>query len=558
MPIVATDHSLRLRISGRDYGIAWIWLVLLAAAALRLLSYQGLRGADDINYLWHAREIALGTYQLHAHPFMNRYGLLLPEALLYLVFGARMWALTLYPFGLGLVLVYLTCRLGLRLTGKEPVGLLAALLVAALPIAVDESTNIVTDLPSAVFITLSLLLVFSAADLAGRRRKLYLFLSGLSLGWAYLCKEQTVVVFPVFAVFFMGEAVKDWRKAWSWWALALGAVIIPSIESLYYYHAAGNALLRYTGVDTSCNVAPWYAREVIAQGLLARRLYLDLIQGLLTRVREFGNFFPLAAAGTAWAFTTEDKRPRLVAVWLWLYLLCFNFISTSVTEYLPLLVVPRYLLPAVAPAAVLAGGLLYEMMVAVRTMTVSRAAWAGSVALLAAAMITVGFQQILHQFIFLALSALAFTAVALGRRGAARGAPGRGWKAAPVALLVWQLIMIVYVLLTPHPVRPFTRMDAKVLKIVNQEPGLPVYADQNSVMIFQFLDRFSRPDRFLDYSGLKEAPAHGFLWKQDHRIALLKKNGVSVPDFVLHPDAGWKIIMKRSFKDEDYILYKIE
>jgi 4-amino-4-deoxy-L-arabinose transferase-like glycosyltransferase len=550
------QNAFRVRVVAAYNHRRGIYLILLLALVLSLVEYKGVRGGDDLCYVTHAREMALGTYQVTAHPFWNRVGLLFPEAALYHWFGPRAFPLTFYPLLMGLGLVYLTYLLGRLATGKEPPALLAAALVATLPCAVEQSTSILSDLPSAFFITLSLLLTLYSSEWTGRRRRWGLFFAGLSLGWAYLCKEQAVIILPVFLVLFFREVKRDRRRVWTWSALALGGMIFPVLEALFYYSAVGDPFFRYTGVDTSHNVTPWYVREVIANGELGKRLTLDLLNRMVTRYREFGVFFPLAGAGTVWAIFAPEVRARLLAVWLWLFLLSFNFISTSVTEYLPLLVVSRYLLPAVPPAAVLVAGLFIGMGDDLRQGSVSGPVWKGAWALLLVAVFAAIYQSILFQFLFVAFSALIVWPLLRLRSGKD---PGPGWRRAPAVLLSFQLLMIVFVFLTPHPVRPFSRLDARVLRETREDPDLPIYTDPHSVAMLTFLDGYRRPERFVDFYTLKnQAPTRGYLWRQDHFIGLINRDNITSPSFVSSPAPGWRVIFKKSYQDEKYILYRLD
>jgi len=549
-----TAEALVLSLAGREFRVRWIYLVLAAGSLLRLLAYEGIRSGDDINYLTHAREMAVGTYQLTAHTFWNRWGLLLPEALVFYLFGPRAFVLTLYPLVLGVALIYLTYLLCRLVAGKDAVGLLAALLVATLPLAVNESSIIVTDLPCAAFITLGLLLVYYCFEMAGRRRALLMFISGLCLGWAYLTKEQAVIIFPVYFIFTLRDLIRDYKLIWSWCVFGLGALIFPVGEAIYCYAAAGDPFFRYAGVESALST-PFYVREVIDQGMLGKRLWVDLVDRLVTRTGEFGLIFPLAAAGTAWAVTVGTGRLRMTAVWLWLFLLTFNFMSASVSEYLPLLVVPRYLLPGVAPAAVLAGGLIYEVAVGLRTGAVSTGAWRGSIVLLAASIFSMIYNSVLVQFIFFALALTILVCLFRQRRGLP---VGKGWRHAPAALLVLQTGLVFYVLLTPHPVRPYGKLDVQALAIADDSPELVVYSDPESIRMLKFLDGFKAPERFVDFLETNgDAPREGYLWRQDHRIKVFAKNNIPPPAWVSSPSPEWKILFERSHKKEKYVLYRL-
>jgi 4-amino-4-deoxy-L-arabinose transferase-like glycosyltransferase len=539
--------------------VRYLYLALGIGILLRIADYQVLGGGDDLGYLEISRALASGTYKFSGFTFNNRWGLVLPEAGLFWLFGFRYPLLVLYPLGLGLLQIYLAYRFVRLAGGKEAAGALAALVVATLPLSVRHSTLILSDLPSGVFGALSFYLVLRGRELAGRRRSLYFLLAGLSLGWSYECKEMAVITFPALAVFFLWDVAPAPRRVWPWVALGLGALLSPGLEGLYSYLASGDPLLRFHGVDESvhyynscCTSLP-----MMQEGRYFERFAVMMPDHIFTRFWEYSALFHLAVAGSVWAVSSRNTMLRLVTVWLWLSLLTLNFISSSLTDYIPVLIISRYFPPFVTPAAVLAAGFLHDLYRSLRDGEFSRPVFHGCLALLA---LTIGlsiYNPITFQFVLLILAIIVVVCQYHLRRG--RTLPPN-WRWAAWILAAWQVGLVLHVLVKPaNPYRPFAKLDIQMLAVANQRRDLPVYTDTWSINYERFLDEYRDPKRFVDIYPLSlDQIQQGYVWRQDHYISEMRKNNNLVPPaFLLAPPPEWKIVFERSFKDEKYILYEV-
>jgi len=544
-----------LKIGGKIYPIRGIYLIFLLAVVLRFFGYQGLSGGDELGYLDPIRDLATGHYILTPGPYFNRWGLLLPESFLYYLFGPRFGALITYPFLLSLLHLYLTYRLGRETTGKESTGLLAALILATLPEHVDHSTSLLTDLPLGVFITLSFWLFFRANNPDQPRPPIYFFLSGFSWGLAYLCKETAVLVIPVYLVFLGWNFWKRSRRITPGLAWGLGCLVLPLAEGFYYYFVYDDPLLRYTGVELQHNLGLTLPYWTANPDLLWKRLFLDLFESLMTRFEDTVLLFPLAGAATAWVFFTRDRNFVRMAVWLWIYLLTLNFSSTSLTYYHPLFIHVRYFFPVFTPAAILCTGFLAALRRGFRDRIISPPVWKGAGTLLSVALLGALFRDVLFQFLFLALVMILFWTLHRLRRGQ-QGPRRLAWL--PPAMLVVQSGMVIVVLLKPHPVRPFPRLDAQVLALIQKNGPFLLYSDPLSIKTFEFLDQYQHPERFVDYYPLSlDQLGPGYLWRQDHRLKLIAKHHVPPPPYILSPPPAWQPLFTKSDKKEQYILYWI-
>src|SRR5579871_209772 len=70
-------------------------VLFVGALLIRLICYTGLIGSDDLTYFRFGQGIATGTYRLEAIHNALRYGLLIPLAASYRIFGVHEWTTVL-------------------------------------------------------------------------------------------------------------------------------------------------------------------------------------------------------------------------------------------------------------------------------------------------------------------------------------------------------------------------------------------------------------------------------------------------------------------------------
>ncbi|MEO5332333.1 MAG: SUMF1/EgtB/PvdO family nonheme iron enzyme [Magnetococcus sp. YQC-5] len=220
------------------FGIRWYFMIGFADGDPQ----------DDEIYLGLVRQILQNGVIDHLHqkhalsdPMLNPI-FLFPSRIFFnyvVAFMARV--LGLNDFGLsafamlcslgGIVVVQ---RLGTLLFDRST-GLLAAVLLALLPLDILFAGRIATDVPVAFFMTVAIWLALKAILGQGLR---WMILAGISIGLAYLIKEVSLItiVLILTCVLFMGG-----RKRWILSGLLLlGFALIWSLDGAYYYYQVGD------------------------------------------------------------------------------------------------------------------------------------------------------------------------------------------------------------------------------------------------------------------------------------------------------------------------------
>ena len=323
------------------------WLLLLGGAlALRLLFFGGLLGWDDVEYAEAARRLLAGEAAPRSM-FDMRYGVTLPLAATQALLGPGERAAAVVPLVYSMLELVLGGALG-ALLGGPGVGLVAAALLAVLPLAVVAATDVHADLPAAVFMALTMYAVLRA-DTAGRRRAAWLAGAGAAFGLAYVTKEVALVLALVLAVRVV--VLRRPRAGYAWLAAGFLAVVLLDLGASLW--RAGDPLVRHAAAFAAPHVRHVRASPASSAWMLAYPAML-----LVPSSGYFGYFAGvsyLALAGVAWGLRVGARAVGELVAWWLPVLLVFNFAPLDWTFRHPLFFhFPRTLQPLVIPLAVTA------------------------------------------------------------------------------------------------------------------------------------------------------------------------------------------------------------
>src|ERR1043166_1924307 len=116
------------------------WMILAAgvftiALIIRLFCFTGLIASDDLDYANHARQISQGTYGLQSYTSAVRYGVFIPVAAFYYVFGIHEWTTIAAPLICSSLAAALLALIAAQLGGTS-VAWISGLLAATFPVDV--------------------------------------------------------------------------------------------------------------------------------------------------------------------------------------------------------------------------------------------------------------------------------------------------------------------------------------------------------------------------------------------------------------------------------------
>ena len=137
--------------------ITYLIIILVIAITLRIVFYTGVNFNDDLVYLNFAHDITTGKFHPHPYIFATRLLMQYPIAFFFLLFGVSEFSATLYLILASLGTIIFTYLIGKELFNNLT-GLLAALLLAFLPLDIIYSTTITPDVPTAFYLAASVYL----------------------------------------------------------------------------------------------------------------------------------------------------------------------------------------------------------------------------------------------------------------------------------------------------------------------------------------------------------------------------------------------------------------
>ncbi len=336
--------------------IIFLVLILCAGCLLRVLAFRGVVGSDDLTYAKLAYRIANGTFQTGGVSEM-RVGLLFPAALGIKIAGLTERVLSIYPFMISLASILLAFIAGRLLFFSDLAGLIAAVLMAIAPVDVSMATELQTNTPSAFLLNIGVLLIYVGAQRELFRSKIICaVLGGTALGLSWLTRESLVFIFPFIGCYMLWVAVRDRRNLTLLVGAALAVMVIVAAESVIYWQLTGDLLYRFHTISDAARTAWTFNTKAFHNNMdtsVWRRILLTGPRVIFAT--PISIFALMAIAYTLW---TKRKGSGFVALWFLSLAALYNFGSTSLNHYLPLILVERYVYPLLFPAVILASGLL--------------------------------------------------------------------------------------------------------------------------------------------------------------------------------------------------------
>jgi hypothetical protein len=216
--------------------LAWVALagILVLAACLRLVFFNGVFGSDDIVYLNRAMQISQGIWTAEPYNGSLRYAFNIPAGVALAIFGVGPVTANLWPIACSLLEIAAVFVFCLRFWNLRT-AVYAGLILATTSLHIAVATRIHTDPIVSCFLTGGFVLFFLAER--GRSRVLY-YLAGLSMGGVFWTKElATVTLFTFVAYPFVVRRI-DWR----WSIVVAGGVTMLAGHLLLMQAIAGDPL----------------------------------------------------------------------------------------------------------------------------------------------------------------------------------------------------------------------------------------------------------------------------------------------------------------------------
>jgi hypothetical protein len=232
-------------VTSPSHSAAWRPAVLLGAAltllygVLLLWDLSVPQPTDHSHYMDAARTFpSKPANPIVDHQYL-RIGLTGPTALVMKVFGYSEVTYHALPVASGLLLFASVYAIGCMLFGRL-VGALSAVVLGCMGLIVVAGTELLPDLPATAMFTAAVALTIALREgLLTRRRRLWLVVIGVLLGWSYLTREFIVFVWPLIPVLL-------WRRIGRWeWLWGIVPVALTGLgEMALNIHLYGDPIKR--------------------------------------------------------------------------------------------------------------------------------------------------------------------------------------------------------------------------------------------------------------------------------------------------------------------------
>jgi len=321
-------------------------LIVLFGLILRLVFFSGMGISDSLAYSKAANDLntGKGIDPDSTLTLSTRIGLTIMTALSYKLFGINDFSAIFFVLLTSVASIILIFYFG-RLLFSDKVGLIAAILLSIFPLNVVYATRLVSDLPSAFFMSLGVY-IFLYHEKNNIKNNLYYFLSGIFIGLAYLIRESALLI----ALFFVTYITWKKKIKFSYFFVPLGVLSILVLESIIFFHLTGDLFYRTSASQDYLADANeyhnYFGRLNFPTGLL-HYPYIILTSPFLSL------FYISIGIATVYLIYTKRKNLHEIYLWFFVLLLYLSFGSASFSGYIPFRAVDRYLSIITVPGLLL-------------------------------------------------------------------------------------------------------------------------------------------------------------------------------------------------------------
>ena len=328
-------------------------LIVLFGLFLRLFFFSGMGISDSLVYGKTASDINLGKGidPESTLTLSTRLGLIYPTAFSYKIFGINDFSSVVFVLLTSLASIVLMFYFG-KLLFNEKTGLIAAFLYSFYPLDLVYSTKLLSDLPSAFFVSLGLYLFFYLEIKKIKTWSLYI-VSGILIGIGYMIRESALLI----ALFFIAYIIYKRKIKKKYFLVPIGVLSAVILESLLFLSLTGDILFRFHTSQSYLQEAVighnYFGRLDFPLGLF-HYPYLILTSNLLN------SFYILIFISILYCILKKERKAYPLMLWFIPLLLYLSFGSASLTSYIPFRAVDRYLSIINVAGILLIAFFLYE------------------------------------------------------------------------------------------------------------------------------------------------------------------------------------------------------
>ena len=344
---------------------------------MRLWIFNGLYGHDDWPYLYYLRSFLNGdNKELLNTLFGLRWGIWVPIAVLFRIFGVHYWLAFAPGFVMGLASIPLAYLVAFSVSRDSRLARWATLALAFNPIDWFVSTTIRGDIEMSFFgglIALGLVLFESSRKTNPSRAVWLAIATGVSWGLAALTKEWAFIYGWGFLAVVLWNFFRERRIPWAYAYILLGFAAVMAVDGLFLYLTTGLFYQRFLVNIWACErirLAGGFQYDLSLSYAYLPGLLLNLTNNC-TLTGRFSNGYPLygwyfylffgALGWGIWRLWTEKSLWASLLAFVMGTMLWMEFGSVSMVKYCLYHKEPRYLTIFSVPIACLIGWALSSL-----------------------------------------------------------------------------------------------------------------------------------------------------------------------------------------------------
>ncbi|WP_168427382.1 ArnT family glycosyltransferase [Candidatus Colwellia aromaticivorans] len=220
--------------------------VIILAILYRLVFYTGIFGSDEMTYNGAALAFLNGTNDQASYIGALRYGINIPVAVFFLIFGVNEWSANSWSFICSILEVALVYIFALRVFGVRT-ALFAGVIIATTPLHVHYAGRMMGDAVLAFFLSLSIFLFYFGEK--HESGKLF-FGNGLAHGFIWFVKSGVAVLAtPIIVLYAL--ATKSFSNKWIW--IIIGGLTVFCLHLLLMWKIHNDPLYLFDAITNSMN-----------------------------------------------------------------------------------------------------------------------------------------------------------------------------------------------------------------------------------------------------------------------------------------------------------------
>jgi hypothetical protein len=340
----------------------WKYLVLvlafMAVVVIHQFAYIGHYGYDDLNYARISHNLLEGNVDYNDH-FTYRFPLVYLTAVSYKLFGISDFASSLPPIAITFLILFVV----FLVLKKKPIGVLILGLGLTLfnQWFLFYSDKLMPDIYVALSVIFSLFIIYRYKYESDKSNPaIYATLLSAGLLFGFVSKGTIILIIPLLLYIFIVDVFLK-RDMKFWFYFAISGVLMLMAYLLYIKYLTGNTMQRFDALlNNSYLNRCSYDRQ--SRVLLYKRIGYEfyamfIYTGLITGVAIAISYFFQKNIKNAFRL---DSPFTFFLVSTLLLFLSANFMSISLTSYVPMCLDPRHYLYIVPVAAIPASEIIYS------------------------------------------------------------------------------------------------------------------------------------------------------------------------------------------------------